>query len=138
VKDITLLFKAPAVVFKYDRSFNSYSVVDIAFYGNGGLNQNIVYLSLTDDNKFDWLELDETVNRRVHSMYEKIYSSQFAEPSDYQRQVAAMDGEQEEERSLDNSHISNNGESVSGYSSSNNDDSDEESTPEPDAKRARP
>ena len=126
MKEIALLFKTPAVVFKYDRSFNNYSVVDIAYYGVVGLNQNIVYLLHTDDNKFDWLELDENVNRRVHSMYERIYNSQFQEPSEYQRQVAAVDGQQEEEEgSSVNSYISNNGESVSGYS----EDSDEEILP---------
>ena len=54
---IALLLKVPIVVFKYDRSFDHYTIVDVAIYGSGGFNQHIVCLLHTDDNKFDWLEL---------------------------------------------------------------------------------
>ena len=123
MKEIAILFKVPVVVFKFDRTFDNYKIVDVAFYGSGGLNQEIVCLLHTDDNKFDWLELGGSIRRRVHMEYERIYNSSFAEPSEYQRRIPAMDGDEEENFSQ-NSFMSDA--CGSGDSSSSSDDSEGE------------
>ena len=130
MKELALLLKVPIVVFKYDRSFNHYTIVDVAIYGSGGFNQHIVCLLHPDDNKFDWLELEEEYNRNVHlmyqryRMYQRLYNSTFAEPSEYQRRIVNM-GDEEDEQTSHHSFISGSGSSISGYSSSSGDDSDD-------------
>ena len=86
MEEIAILFKVPVVVFKCDRTFDHYKIVDVAFYESGGLNRQIVMCLLQSCTlmiiHLIGSELGESKRWRAHIEYETIYNSSFAKPSE--------------------------------------------------------